>query len=247
VIADSESAEYILHLKLGESLAIKDSAGRPRKLRLVATLAGSVFQSEMLMGEANFLRLFPGQSGYSTVLVEAASNDVPAVAKLLRETLNDERENELDQEKTDYSASVETTASRLAAYHEVANTYLSTFQVLGALGLMLGTIGLAVVLVRNLIERRPEMALLGALGFRPATRTRLVLWENVGLLMLGLLIGAGCALAGVIPNTMAPPYHINVPALSIALGAVVVTGLLSLLIAVAVFGRRVTPAALRAE
>jgi ABC-type antimicrobial peptide transport system permease subunit len=243
VIADDESAKYIMHLGVGETLTINDAVGRPRKLKLVATLAGSIFQSEMLMSEANFLRLFPAQAGFSTVLVETTPKDLSDVEQLLRETLNDVN----GQELSDYSATIETTAARLDAYHEVANTYLSTFRVLGSLGLMLGTIGLAVVLVRNLIERRPELALLSALGFNPATRTRLVLWENVSLLLLGLLIGAGCALAGVIPNVMTSAHTINVRALSVALAAVLVVGLASLVIAVRIAGRRVTPAALRAE
>jgi ABC-type antimicrobial peptide transport system permease subunit len=243
VIADDESAKYILKLGLGHTLALTDATGRPRKLKLVATLAGSIFQSELLMGEANFLKLFPAQSGYTTILVETAPADLPAVTELLRDTLNDVG----DREKSDYSATIQTTAARLEAYHEVANTYLATFRVLGSLGLMLGTIGLAVVLVRNLIERRPELALLAALGFDPGTRTRLVLWENVTLLLLGLLIGAGTALAGVVPNVLTSAHRINVPALSIALVAVLVIGLLSLWIAVQRAGRRVTPAALRAE
>jgi ABC-type antimicrobial peptide transport system permease subunit len=243
VIADDESAKYIMHLDVGDTLTIHDATGRPRKLKLVATLAGSIFQSEMLMSEANFLKLFPAQGGFSTVLVDTTPTDLPQVEQLLRDTLNDPS----DKEGTDYSATIETTAARLDAYHQVANTYLSTFRVLGSLGLMLGTIGLAVVLVRNLIERRPELALLSALGFDPSTRTRLVLWENVSLLLLGLLIGAGCALAGVIPNVLTTAHTINVPALLIALAAVLVVGLTSLVIAVRVAGRRVTPAALRAE
>ena len=164
MIADDESAKYILHLGLGETLTIQDGAGRQRKLKLVATLAGSIFQSEMLMSETNFLRLFPRAGRFSTVLVETTPADATRPSKqLLRETLNDVN----DQEKSDYSATIETTAARLEAYHQVANTYLSTFRVLGSLGLMLGTIGLAVVLVRNLIERRPELALLAAHRLRP--------------------------------------------------------------------------------
>jgi ABC-type antimicrobial peptide transport system permease subunit len=243
VIADAESAQYILKLNLGDSLPLTDAAGRPRKLKLVATLSGSIFQSEMLMGEENFLKLFPAQSGYTTVLAQTAPADLQPVENLLRETLNDPN----DQEQSDYSASIQTTASRLAAYNEIANTYLSTFQVLGSLGLMLGTIGLAVVLVRNLIERRPELALLGALGFAPSRRSKLVFWENVSLLVLGLLIGAGSALAGVIPNVMTSPHHINTQSLAIALALVLVVGLISLLIAVKLTTRRITPAALRAE
>ena len=41
------------------------------------------------------------------------------------------------------------TADVLAMYHNVQETYLSTFQLLGSLGLLLGTVGLAVVLLRG--------------------------------------------------------------------------------------------------
>ncbi len=80
VIADDETAHYILKLGVGETLTIRDQSGRPRRLRLVATLAGSIFQSELLMSEANFRRLFPFQSGFGVVLVEvdaAHSEEIP--------------------------------------------------------------------------------------------------------------------------------------------------------------------------
>ena len=95
---------------------------------------------------------------------------------------------------------VDRTADRLASYAQVKNTYLSTFQTLGSLGLMLGTIGLAVVLLRNLVERRAELALLAAIGFRRGARLRLVLWENGFLLVAGLLMGCGCAMVAVFPS-----------------------------------------------
>ena len=92
----------------------------------------------MLMSEKNFLKLFPAQSGYTTILVDTTPANLPAVTDLLRDTLNDVS----DKEKSDYSATIQTTAQRLEAFHEVANTYLATFRVLGSLGLMLGTITL---------------------------------------------------------------------------------------------------------
>ena len=58
------------------------------------------------------------------------------------------------------------TAERLEAYLAVENTYLTTFQALGGLGLLLGALGLAVVLLRSVWERRGELALLRALGYR---------------------------------------------------------------------------------
>ena len=51
-------------------------------------------------------------------------------------------------------------AFAMAAYLAVENTYLATFQALGGLGLLLGALGLAVVLLRSVWERRGELALL---------------------------------------------------------------------------------------
>ena len=92
------------------------------------------------------------------------------------------------------------TAERLQAYLAVENTYLSTFQALGGLGLVLGSLGLAVVLLRSVWERRGELALLRALGFRRRTLGWLVLAENGFLLLLGLAAGAVSALAAAAPH-----------------------------------------------
>ena len=93
----------------------------------------------------------------------------------------------------DLGADVVSTAERLAEFHRVENTYISTFQTLGGLGLLVGTIGLAAVLLRNVLERRRELALLGAVGYRRAHLFAIVLAENVLLLVWGLAIGTACA------------------------------------------------------
>ena len=77
---------------------------------------------------------------------------------------------------------VESSRERLAGFHRVENTYLSTFQSLGALGLVLGTIGLLAVLLRNVLERRAELALLRAMGYRERTLAAMVVAEHVLLL-----------------------------------------------------------------
>jgi hypothetical protein len=235
VVTDAETAQYILKLGVGDTMPITDQTGTPRKLKLVGTLAHSIFQSEMLMSEANFLRLFPSQSGFGTVLIDAPPQDEAEVRKLLASNLGD------------YAVTVDRTADRLAAYARVKNTYLSTFQTLGSLGLMLGTIGLAVVLLRNLVERRAELALLTAIGFRRSARLRLVLSENAFLLVLGLLVGCGCALLGVLPSIVSSGRTINFTALALTLGAVLLIGLGALTAAVWFGQRSITAADLRAE
>src|SRR5262249_59599333 len=84
----------------------------------------------------------------------------------------------LERALGDRGFEVTRTDERLAAYLAVENTYLTTFQALGGLGLLLGSLGLAVVLLRAVWERRAELALLRALGYTRRTLGWLVLAEN---------------------------------------------------------------------
>ena len=126
------------------------------RLRLVAALRDSIFQGELVMSEANFVRLFPDRRAIGCCSSDGARARQRASASI---------ENAL----ADFGADATGTAERLAQFHRVENTYLSTFQTLGGLGLLLGTVGLAAVLLRNVLERRRELALLGAVGYRRST------------------------------------------------------------------------------
>ena len=92
-----------------------------------------------------------------------------------------------------------TPIERWASYHQVENTYLATFQALGSLGLLLGTVGLGAVLARNVLERRREIGLLRAVGYSPANIRSMVLSEGMALVAGGLLLGAGCAVVAILP------------------------------------------------
>ena len=99
-------------------------------------------------------------------------------------------------------------AERLNAFNAVQNTYLSTFQALGGLGLLLGSAGLGVVVLRNVQERRGELALLLAVGFRRRVLQWLVLSEHAALLGLGLAAGVLAAAVGVMPALLSPGAQI---------------------------------------
>ena len=159
VIADANSMTYVLHKQLGEEIVIR-RGDRDVRLRFVGALRDSIFQGELLMSQANFVRLFPDQQGYRVLLAEAPAAQASAVAT------------HIDDALADMGADATGTAERLAQFHRVENTYLSTFQALGGLGLLLGTVGLATVLLRNVLERRRELALFGAVGYRSATCSR---------------------------------------------------------------------------
>ena len=184
VIGDANSLTYVLHLKVGEELVIDHASGSLRLL-IVAALSDSIFQSELLMSEKNFLRLFPQQEGYRMFLLEGGNTQ--EVASVLEDRLSD------------FGFDVSSTEERLANFHRVENTYLSTFQMLGGLGLVLGTFGMAAVLLRNVFERRRELALLRAVGYNSSHFAAMVITENVLMLVCGLVVGFVCALLAIAP------------------------------------------------
>jgi len=193
VIGDFNSTQWILKLPLGGRLPFENERGEKIELELVGTLQTSIFQSELLTSEAQMLRHFPSRGGYSFFLVEDQNELTPQLVQALERGL--ER----------YGLDAEKASSRLAAFHAVQNTYLSTFRSLGGLGLLLGTLGLAVVLVRNVIERRGELAAMRAFGFNRRALRKLILYENVLLLLAGLGIGTLAALIAAAPQLWAHP------------------------------------------
>ena len=227
-IGDYNSAQWILHLGLGDELSIQNELGEQLKLRLVGFLQRSIFQSELLISEANFKKHFPSQSGYAYFLIQTPSTSDPAAFSESAERIGHTLERALD----DYGLDVRSTTEKLASYRAVENTYLSTFQTLGGLGLLLGTLGLGIVLLRNVIERSGELATLRAFGFRRNMLSLMLLAENGFLLLIGVLIGTVSALIAVAPHLAAPGAQVPWLSLTMTLVSVFLVGVIASAIAV---------------
>ncbi len=236
VMADANSLSYVLHLKLGDELTLERESGGPVRLRIVGALSDSIFQSELLMSEKNFLRLFPEQEGFRFFLLDLPEPETAAVMTKALET-----------QLSDFGFDVTPTAERLAQFHRVENTFISTFQMLGALGLVLGTLGMAAVLLRNVLERRRELALLRAVGYNARHFALMVVAENALLLLCGLLTGAACALLAITPVFSSRGGGLPNLSIGLLLLAVLISGLLASLVATAAALRSPLIPALRSE
>jgi hypothetical protein len=184
VVADAGSLAYILHEELGNVLPLGDTGVR---VRFVGALAPGLLQGEIVMAERHFRAAFPERTGASFFLVDVPQTRKAAVTESLEDRLGD------------FGFDVGEAAARMRDFHRVENTYIATFQALGALGLLLGVAGLATVLARNALEQRGELALLRAVGYRARHLTRMVLAENAALVGLGFLAGAVPALVAIAP------------------------------------------------
>jgi hypothetical protein len=234
-IGDESAVKWQLHLGLGKDLTVTDDAGRDVRLRFVALLSGSVLQDEIIVSEPNFVRLFPSISGHGFFLIETPAGEAAAVGRVL------ERELEI------FGFDVSSAPTRLKAYLTVQNTYLSTFQMLGGFGLVLGTVGLAAVMLRNVWERRGELALLRAVGFSRFDIGWIVLAENTMLLLGGLLAGSLSALLAIAPHIVTRAATIPWLSLVLTLAAVFATGVLAGVVAIVPTLRAPLLAALRTE
>ncbi len=222
VVLDKNTAIYSLHLSgLGARTTIQDAYDQPVTLEIVGLLANSVLQGRLLVSDANFVRLFPNSSGQQFFLIRSD-----------RDALTTQLAPALEEKLEDYGFDVVSTQSRLAGFLAVQNTYLSTFQSLGSLGLLLGTLGLAVAQLRSVIERRSELALLRSVGFRRSRLAQMVLSENTLLLLGGLGIGTLAALLAVLPHYLLQAADVPWATLLGLLGAVLLAGLLAGWIAV---------------
>ncbi|MBI3209813.1 MAG: FtsX-like permease family protein [Candidatus Solibacter usitatus] len=232
---DANSLQYVLHKKAGDAIVVDGSHGKPVTLRIQATIKDSIFQSEILIREKDFLKAFPAEQGFRMFLVQSPLQKTAEITTLMEDRLKDS------------GLDLQGTVERLAGFHRVENAYLSTFQALGALGLLLGTAGLAAVLLRNVLERRKELALLRAVGYRPNQLAKLVIAENVLLLAGGLTTGAACAALAIAPAIAARGQHLPLGSLAGLLLLVALTGLLASVLAVKAAMRTPLLASLRAE
>ena len=215
VLGDLNTLMFSLHKQPGQTIAIPNEENPQHQLMVSGLFQDSVFQGVLVMSEDDFLRVFPEQKGFRYFLIEVPPELADAATTLL------------ETELSAYGFDAEPVGDRLARFLSVQNTYLSTFQTLGGLGLLLGTFGLATVMLRNVLERQRELALLRAVGYRAGQVASLVLWENACVLLWGLTAGSLSAVIAVAPNLTSRGGDVPLGSLAMLLTLVFATGMLA--------------------
>lgn len=235
VFGDADSVKWTLHSGLGQVYTIPGTTSHPIKVRFVGLISGSIFASELLMAENQFKQVYPGIVTPRYYLFTVQPRKAAALADVLRQTLGE------------MGFQVRSTAEVLNGYMRVQNTYLSMFMALGGLGVLLGTIGLVVVLLRGALERRSEFALMLATGFCHRDIAWLLMMENIGLLVVGVLCGTVAALIAVMPQLISVESQIHwLTVIGLLLGMVIL-GIVSCVVAARVAVRGDLLTALREE
>ncbi len=187
VAVDEDTLKWALQKRVGDVLTLPDGRGGEVKLRIAASLGGSVLQGSLLVDEGAFVRVFPDAGGYRMLFLDAPASQIDPVRAAWSRALEDR------------GLDLQPASRRLAELQTVSNTYLAIFEVLGGLGVLLGTVGVGVVAARNAMERRAELAILEAGGWSRGQQRRLLQWELILLIFVALLIGGACAWMVTVP------------------------------------------------
>ena len=213
-IADQTVIQWGLGKKEGDVLLYQNELGDTLRLKLIAGTKPSIFQGYVIISNKNFLKNYPSSSGSQIFLIDGKPENAQKIG------------DELQSVFRDYGWQMESTAKRLVQFYSVTNTYLSIFLALGALGLILGTIGLAVILARTLLERRREIAVMQAIGFNNKPLFRIITTEYLTLLFAGVLIGFLAAVVATLPALLSNNTDVSFSTVAIVVALILVNGFL---------------------
>jgi putative ABC transport system permease protein len=213
-VGDEATVKWGLGLELGDEIDYIDGRGRPFKVRIDGVMENSIFQGSLIISRKNFEKRFEDVEGYAVMLADCPPQHTDRLSKAISGRLRN------------IGMDVTPATDRLRAFSEVENTYISIFQVLGSLGVVIGCLGLGVVVVRNVLDRSGELAMMRAVGFDRQTLQRIVFYEHIFLLLVGLAGGAVSAFIAVLPVILEPGGGRPVVSLVITLAVIIVNGLL---------------------
>jgi len=186
-IGDYNTVVWILGLEVGSTIQIQDGQGNDVDLRIVGIIKNSIFQGSLFIWDEWFNSLYPTEPGYTLFLFRFTSDSY------FLET----RMQGLELELSEYGFEARSVEDQVVENIDIENTYISVFQVLLIFGVIIGTLGVGIVVSRNMMERQWEMGILRAIGTTRNTMIQMALMEYSLMILSGMLIGT---LAGVMTS-----------------------------------------------
>jgi len=187
-VGDYTTVIWILGKGLGGTFEVTDESGQPVRLKIAGILGDSIFQGSLFVSEQAMRRLYPTQSVYDLFLFKlrhdggTGAGDVESTAAGLESSL------------VSYGFRARPVRDIAAELIQVDMGYVSMLQAMLASGVLVGTLGFAAKVARETIERRYELGVMRALGFRRGQVAGLLLGENLFLFLLGFGLALAAAL-----------------------------------------------------
>ena len=213
-VADMEVITWSLGKKIGDTISYTDDSGQNLKLKLVGGLANSIFQGSIIIAKDDFRKHFPTEIGTKILLIDSLSPISRADPEVLTSAFED------------YGLELISAKERLAEFNTIQNTYLSIFLILGGLGIILGTVGLGIIVMRNIDDRRQELAIMRAVGYKQQELYQLLLREHIILLIAGVTCGSISGFLAVLPAIVSAGGSVPYLLLTVIIMTIIANGIL---------------------
>ncbi len=224
-IVDETVMVWGLGKNVGDTLVYENRRGEKMALLLVGGLSSSVLQGHVVISRQQFERHFPEAGGSDFMLMETVGNvdNLPV---------------ELEFTFKEFGWQVTSTKKKLAEFASIENTYLNIFFLMGAFAMLLATVGLAVSILSNLLDRKKEWALLRSLGFGQGKMLRLFSYEHMTLFLTGTGIGLICSVIATLPGLLAGNVAHSAGFVAMVLLVLIINGLIWLTVMPSLFFKR---------
>jgi putative ABC transport system permease protein len=233
-IADQTVLEWSLKLKTGDTLKYRTENGQLLNIVICAGLRSSVFQGYLLIGEKNLERYFPSVPGSSVFLAEGNAELAESCKDVMNERLSG------------YGISIEPAGEKLASFFAVTNTYIEVFMVLGIMGLILGSAGFGLVLIRNFNARKREFAVMAAMGYSARRIRKFLLKDQLIILLWGIFTGVFSAATATLASIKSGA-EMPLGQLITMISLILATGIIVLLVTVRQVHNQILVSQLRKE
>lgn len=213
-IADQTVIQWGLGKKVGDTLQYTNNKGEKVRLLLIGGLSNSIFQGNVIISDKYFSKHFNSGNGSGFILIDYQADSQENLSKELGIIFKDK------------GWVMTGTLEKMAEFSSIENTYLNIFFLMGAFGMLLGTLGLAIVIVKSMLERRNELALMKSLGFKNKIILRILLIENLTLFLLGSITGTLTAFIASLPTFINGNHTVSVSFLFSVISILILNGVL---------------------
>ncbi len=184
-VGDLPTVIWALGKGINGQIIYTDDKSNQVKLKIVGIIHDSVLQGGLIISEDEFINHFGSVQGYEKFLIDVKNQKTEQLSPLLSKTLRR------------FGFSSRKTTEKLMQFNAVQNTYLSIFELLSGLGIIIGTAGLALVVLKNVLDRRAELAMLRAVGLEKSKLKMMILYEHTALMFFAVMAGLFTALVAV--------------------------------------------------
>jgi len=190
IIGDYETLIWIYGGDVGSVFELTDDYGNVYKLEVIGIINSPIFAGSFIMAENNFDRLFP------------LSGELRSFLGITHSAVED-YSNALEWEFREYGFAVTTVNELASESTEFVAAYMSLFQIYLYFGLIVGIAALGMISLKATSERRYEIGVLKAIGFKNRQVFTSFILENTAIGVIGIVIGT---VTGILMGYLSYPF-----------------------------------------